>query len=49
MICMALVELSAGTLKQAPPATIASTVLVSASAMPAFQQFLTDLNSSNLG
>jgi zinc transporter, ZIP family len=49
MIWMALAELLPDALKQASPATIASTVLVSVSAMLAFQQFLKDLNASNFG
>lgn len=40
MIWMALAELLPDALKEASPATIASTVLVSVSAMLAFQQFL---------
>ena len=49
MIWMALAELLPDALKQASPATIASTVLVSVSAMLAFQQFLKDLNASSFG
>ena len=49
MIWMALAELLPDALKQASPATIASTVLVSVSAMLAFQRFLKDLNASSFG